>query len=135
MSIRVRYKLAVALSSSSSEEKDLGNYSYEVVNDEQGEGGTWKTTVANGATDVQIQLGNVAAGQLLVVRTAAKDPTESPGAIQLKLNGTGTDPITVDPLGSTKEGLFMVTTTGLTTLHVSNPGSVVMEITVSAAGD
>ncbi len=135
MAIRVRYKLTVTISSSNSEEKDLGNNTYEVVNDEQNEGGTWKTTVAAAASDVQVQLGNVAAGQFLVVRTIAKDPTLTPGAVSLKLNGTGSDPIVVDPMGASKEGLFVLTTTNLTSLHVSNPGSVVMEVIVSAAGD
>lgn len=135
MAIRVRYKLTVTVSSSSSEEKDLGNNTYEVVNDEQSEGGTWKTTVAANATDVQIQLGNVAAGQFLVVRTVSKDPTIAPSAVTLKLNGTGSEPITVDPIGSSKEGLFVLTTAGLASLHVSNPSAVVMDVIVSAAGD
>lgn len=135
MSVRIRYRVEVVISSSSAEEKDLGNLKYEVVNDEQNEGGTWKTTLAAAAVNTQLQLGNVASAKFVMIRTASKDPTLSPVPVFVRLNSPSGEQIEVTPVGAAKEGIQVLTSGGITALYASNPGSVAMDVIVAAAGD
>lgn len=134
---RIRYKLQISLSSTSAEEKDLGNGAFEVIEDGIGEVGAWKTTLAGLSSDVQIPLNNIATGRLLIIRTTSKDPTLDCPSITIKRNSSGGEALPIVPLATTKpkEGLFLMTTTGLTALYASNPASNTVEITIFAAGD
>lgn len=134
MSVRLRYKIDVAVSSTEAEDRDLGNGSYEVVNDYEGEGGSWKTNLASGVTDEQIVLPNIADAKFLMVRITPKDPNADPAQVDLKLNDVGNTAIPVVARAN-KEGHFLLSTTGLTALYASNGGSVDMSLTVFAAGD
>lgn len=135
MAVRVRYKLEVAISSTTAEEKDLGNVKWEVVTDGIGEGGGWKTTLAAAAADIQIPLDSIAAAKFLVVRTNAKDPLNTPGTINIRRNTVMGEEIAIVPLPSSAEGHFLLSTTGLTALYASNPGTVDMELTILVGGD
>lgn len=135
MPVRVRYKLEIAISSTQNEERDLGNGKYEIVVDSQGEGGSWKFTVPGGATDVPVQLPNVATAKFLVIRTTPKNPNQTPVALEFKRETIAGEVITLQSLTTSKEAYLMLTTDSLTALFVSNPGSVEMDVTVFAAGD
>lgn len=132
--VRLRYDVEVGISSSTAEQKDLGNPKYEVYTDDFDESSSARVVLAAAASDVAIPLGVISDGAFLMVRTAVKNPSQLAGNVTAKLNGTGTDAITIAPYNS-KEGLFMLTTTGLTSLHLSNPGSVEMIATVYCVGD
>lgn len=134
MSVRLRYRVEVAVSSTEAEDRDLGNGKYEVVNDYEGEGGGWKTNLAVGATDLQIELPNIADAKFLMVRITPTDPNDDPSQVDLMLNSTGSTPIPV-VARSNKEGHFLLSTTGLTALYATNAGSTAMSLTVFAAGD
>lgn len=134
MAVRVRYKTEIVVSSTSAEEKDLGNQKYEVVNDDMNEGGTWKTVLAAAAVDVQLNLGNVAAARFLCIRTSAKDPTLTAGNVLIRLGDVGAEQITIKPMGG-KEGIFKISCNDIDSVFASNPGSVIMDVIVSAAGD
>ena len=133
--MRSRYSIQAALSSTSSEEKDLGNKKYEVVSDSLSEGGTWKTRLAPASVDVNLSLRDVAEVKLLVVSTLAVDPNATPGTVTLKLNATVNDPFDIVPLPTAKQGHFLLTTESLTSIFLSNPGAVEMEVTLTVAGD
>jgi len=135
MPVRVRYKITVSVSSTSAEEKDLGNAAFEIISDDLGEGGSRKTTVAASTTDFPLDIGNIADAKMIIIRTNAKDPTEDTYAIDLKKNGTGGEITTIQPLGTSKEGHLLMSTTGVTALYATNSSSVDMEVTVFAAGD
>jgi hypothetical protein len=135
MSVRVRYRLDAAISSSSAESKDLGNGSYEVVDDSQGEGGSRKITLPGSATDVAISLCDVADAKFFLLRVTPKDQNDDAHEVKIRLNSPTGDEISVKPLGTTKEAYFMVTTTGLTALYATNTGSTDMSLTVFVAGD
>ena len=135
MTVRVRYKITVTVSSSSAEEKDLANPSWEVVCDSLGEGGSWKTVLPAGATDTRLYLGNVASAKLVLVRTNSKDPTQVLEDIVLKKNSTSGEEFIVTPLTDAKEGHFLLSTSGITALYASNAGGADVEVTVCAAGD
>jgi hypothetical protein len=135
MPVRVRLRIDAAISSTSVEEKDLGNKHYEIVADSQNEGGTWKTRVPAGAVDLNVTLRDVTTGRLLVAATNTVDPNASPGSITLKRNNIAAEAIEIAPMSGTKQGLLALTTNGLTAVFVSNPGTVDMEITFSVAGD
>ena len=135
MSVRVRYKFEVAVSSTSAEERDLGNKKHEIVSDGLGEGGTWKTKVPGATTDLEVTLRDVSDAKLLAISTNSVDQNQDPVALDLKLNAIGADPITIQPLSGTKKGNLLLTTTGLTALYLTNSGSVDMEVIITVAGD
>lgn len=135
MPVRVRYKLESSISSTTAEEKDLGNGKFEILTDALGEGGVRKTLLVAAATDVALDIGNVAAINYILIRTNPKDPTDTPAAVELKKSGTGGEVISIEPLGTSKEGHFLLSTSGVTSLHASNPGSVDMEVTLFVCGD
>lgn len=140
MTVRLRYRIEVSFSSSTNEEKDLGNGKFEVVADGLGEGGMRKTTVAASTTNQEVQLGDVATAKFLFIRTASSDPTEIPARLDFRRNSISGEVIPVVPLPlnsttSTREGHLLLSTVGLTSLFVSNDSSVDMEITVGVGGD
>jgi len=136
MPIRLRQGATITVSSSAqNENKDLGNLVWEVVTDDLGEGGTWKTLVPASSTDLEIKLDNVANVQFLALRTNSKDPTQDPVALDFKKNSAAGEVFQIKPLSKAKEGNFLMTTDGITSLFVTNGGSIDMEVTVVIAGD
>jgi hypothetical protein len=136
MTVRVVYTIAVAISSTSAGEKDLGNPSFKVTCDTQGEGGAQKTTLAAGATDVALSLGNISSAKFLLIKTNSKDPTLALPVISIKKDSTGGEALPVAPLSGAKEAHMLLTTSGITALYATNPSSTVaVEVTVLAAGD
>lgn len=135
MAVRIRYKITAYVSSTTAEEKDLANQTWEVMTDTQGEGGSWKSTILPGDTNVPVLLGNLAIAKCLIIRTISKDPTQLPVALTFRRETTGGEAFIVAPLGDAKEGHFLMSTSSLTALFVSNAGTVPMEIVVIAAGD
>lgn len=136
MAVRIRYKITAYVSSTTAEDKDLANQCWEVMTDTQGEGGSWKSTLQPGDTDIPIRLGNLAIAKILIIRTTAKDPTQVPSPITFKRGTTGGEAIIVQPVGDAKEGHFLLATDSLTALFATNLiGGVPMEVTVIAAGD
>jgi len=135
MTVRARYRVEASVSSTTAEEKDLGNLKMEQVSDGSAEGGTRKNVIAAGAVDVNVTPSQVALATLLVVRTSAVSPNDTPGTIQLKKNSTGGEAWSIIPMPGAKEGHFVTTTGSVSAIFVSNPGTVAMEVTVMAAGD
>jgi hypothetical protein len=135
MTVRVRYKIEATVSSTSAEEKDLANQKWEVVCDSLGEGGSWKTVLAAGETDIQLYLGNITSAKLVIVRTNAKDPTQTPNEIILRKDAPSGEPLTVTPLTDAKEGHFLFSADDISALYATNSGAVDMEVTCVAVGD
>jgi hypothetical protein len=135
MSVRVRYKVEVTISSTASEERDLGNVRREAVTDSLGEGGTWETLVVAGATNVQLPLASIADSQLLVIITTPKNPNDSYSTISIRLNSTSGELRPIEKLGDCKEGIWMASTSGVTALFATNAGSTDMKVIICAAGD
>lgn len=135
MSVRVRYSLAAAISSSSSESKDLGDGSYEVIDDLQGEGGGRKVTLLASAVDAAIAVCDIADAKFLLLRTTPKDPNNDCHEVKIRLNGIANQQISVKPLGTSKEGYFFITTDALISIHATNVGATDMSLTLFIAGD
>jgi hypothetical protein len=136
MAVRVRYTLKIQISSDpTTEDKDLGNASYEVVSDEYNEGGIREFVLAASSSDVPVAIGNIASGEMFAIRTKAKDPLEDPVEITIKRNTVGNEALPVKPMNETKEGHLLMSTSGLTALFASNPGTVDMKVAVAVVGD
>lgn len=108
---------------------------WEIVTDGLGEGGAWKTLVPAGATLLELKLDNIADVKFLVLLTSAKDPTQTPVALDFRKNSNGGEIFQVKPLSSVKQGQFLITSEGITSLFVTNAGSVDMEVVIVAGGD
>lgn len=137
MPARTRYRLAAAISSNpNNEEKDLGNVVAEVVCDKLGDGGTWTNVLATSATNIPVQLTQVANARFIVVRAFSADPNLLPGNITIKKNVVGGEAWTIAPMPDTKEAHFMICTDGITALFLSNLSTTVaMRVIISMAGD
>lgn len=135
MSVRLRYRIEASISSTSAEEKDLGNLVSEVVSDDSGEGGSRKTLLPAGATDVPIFMTEVSAARFVLIKTNTRDPTKTLGAISVKKNAIGGEIIAIDPLDSATEAHLLLVTSSVTNLFASNPGTVDVEVTVMIVGD
>jgi len=134
MSVRVRYIVSISVSSSSAEDKDIGNTQWQIVTDQEAKGGAWKTTLVAGATNVQLQIDNISTIQFLAIRTNTTSPNDAPTQIQIRKNSTAGEVIEILPLGDAVEGHLLLSTDGVTAIYASNPGAVNMDLTVIAAG-
>lgn len=136
MAVRVRYSMKVQISSTTAEDKDLGNLSFEQVSDDMGEGGARKFTLAGSAVDVPLSLGNVASAKLVLIRTVSKDPTVALPEVKVRLNLITGEQISLLPVGShAKEAHLLLTSAGVTALFASNIGTTDVELTLAVAGD
>jgi len=135
MSVRVRYRIEASVSSTTAEDKDLGNVVYEVVHDSAGEGGVRKTTLVAGASDVAVGLAEVAAATFILIRTNSKDSTDTLGGIDIKKNDVGNEITEVVPLAGETEAHMLLSTQSITELYASNQGTTDVEITVMSIGD
>lgn len=134
MTVRARYSVAAAMSSTSAEDRDLGNVKYEVVTDMPDKGGTWKTTLVGSATDVQLYMDNITTVKLIIIKTYPTDPNQVPGDILIRKNSISGEQILIRPLPSGKEGHFLLSTDSVTSIYASNAGTVSMDLTLTVAG-
>lgn len=136
MTVRLRYKLDIAVSSNANEDQDLGHPVSEVVVDSQGEGGVFKTVLPANTPDQEIKLDNIADCKFIALRVKTVSAQETLPTISIKKNGVGGEAIDIAPLSTAKESHFLLTTTGLTSLYATNADPTVsVEITVVMAGD
>jgi hypothetical protein len=135
MSIRLRYRIEVALSSTSAEERDLANPKWEVVTDTQAEGGSARTFLAAGANNVQLNMPTLDKIRFLAIRTTSRDPTLFPSEIRIIRNVVSSEPISIVPVGDIREGHLLFSTDNLNILYATNMGTTNMDVTVIAAGD
>lgn len=135
MAVRVRYKIEVGVSSTTAEDKDLGNHNFLVIADGPADGGSRKVTLAAGATDVLVSMNEITTAKFILVRTNALNANDTPGTIELKKNLVGGEVIEIVPMTGTFGGHFLLSTDSVTALYMSNPGTVAMEVTVVIAGD
>ncbi len=135
MAVRVRYKLEVYVSSTTAEEKDLGNHSYLVISDGAADGGSRKVTLAAGATDVLVSMNQISTAKLIAIKTNTVSPNDTLPTIEIKKNTVGNEVTEIVPLSGATQAHMLLSTDSVTALYASNPGSVAVELTVIIAGD
>lgn len=128
MAVRIRFDIKVTISENPSEANELGKTTPWVgVNDQQENGGSWTQTIAAGTVDQLVDLNGLADGTFLAIKT---DET-----IDIKKNASGGEAWTIQPLGvGALEGFFIVSTTGVTALYVSNASAADATVTFMIAG-
>lgn len=137
MTVRVRYRVELAISSTDAEERDLGDLKIEVVDDSQGDGGVRKFKIPASTTDLAISMGDIADAKLVFLRTQPVDPNDSlPDVLVRKLAPPGGEQFTIKPLGTEKEAHFLLISESISALYVTNTSaSVDVYLTVGLAGD
>ena len=128
MAVRIRLDIKVTISENPSEANELGRTTPWVgVNDQQENGGSWTQTIAAGVVDLPVDLNGLADGTLIAIKTDQ--------AIDIKKNAASGEAWTVRPLGvGALDGFFIVSTTGVTSLFVSNSGGKDAIVTFMVAG-
>lgn len=136
--MRGRIEMKVNFSSSPAEERDMGRVEVNEVTDYSADGGVYKTTLAANAVNVQLRMGNLAAVSLVAIRTQAVDPTLPPSQVNIRKNSNQGEETAIVPFqdgsGLGKSGVYVVTTTGITSLFASNMGATPMNVFVGALG-
>lgn len=128
MGIRVKFEVQLQLSETTQEGKELGRTPpWSGTNDQQDNGGTWRQRLDAGATDVEVDLNGLANGRLIAMKCDQE--------ISFKKDSAAGEPWTLRPLGTgSLDGVFLLTTTGVTKLYLTNAGSLDAEVTISVAG-
>lgn len=128
MAIYVNFEVKVEISEDSQEGKELGKSPpWRGKNNQQDSGGTFLQKIVAGATDVLIDLNGLSDGTLIAIKSDQE--------LTIKKNSATGEAWTLKPLGvSALDGVFFMTTTGVTSLYVSNPGSLDAEVTFAFAG-
>jgi len=127
MSARARIINHIMLSSSANEEKDFGNLKSEVYTDVF-EGHSPVLAVLNTSeADVLLPSSTLGDIRIIFLKISANDETQLPADVEIKLNSTGADPITISPIGpkttSLKEGWLIMTVSGVTAVYATNTSS------------
>lgn len=134
--IRFRHSFRTSVSSTAYEHRDLGDQSFEIVDDTLNDGGFVKITVPASAANQLIQHPSVASAKFVSLTTQAVDPTLAASTLRFRINATDADEIPVKPVGTTDRGFLVMSHDGITALYVSNPSATVaMTVMVAMAGD
>lgn len=128
MAVRIRHDIKITLSENPSEVNELGRTTPWVgVNDQQENGGSWTQNIAASTVDQLVDLNGLADATLLAIKT---DET-----IDIKKNGAGGEVWTIQALGTgSLSGFFVISTTGVTSIYVSNSGAKDATVTFMVAG-
>lgn len=129
MAIRVTFEVLLQLSENTTEGKELGKTApWRGKNDQQDNGGTFLQRIPAGSTDVSIDLNGLSNGTILGIKSSQE--------ISVKKNSALGEAWTIKPLGTgALDGVFIVTTDGVTSLFVTNAGSLDADVTFAFAGD
>lgn len=128
MAIRVKFELDLQISENSKGQKELGKTApWSGTNDQQDNGGSWRQRLEAGSTDVLIDLNGLATGRMIAIKSDQE--------ISVKKNSAVGEAWLITPMGTgASDGIFVITTDGVTSLYVSNAGSLDAEVTFSIAG-
>lgn len=128
MAIRVKFEVDLQISENTQGQKELGKTApWCGTNDLQDNGGTWRQRLSAGDTDIQVDLNGLANGRLIAIKSSEE--------ILVKKNSAAGEAWTIRPLGTgATDGIFVITTDGVTSLFLSNVGSLDADVTFSIAG-
>jgi hypothetical protein len=143
MAVRLRYKIEAATSSTPAEDRDLGNVKIEVLVDSQGEGGARVINLAAPPAPIppalpaetEISLGDVSSARFLLIRTQPANQNDPCNVVKIRLNSPTAEQLVISPISPSKEGYFLMTAAGITSLYALNTGTTLMKLTLSVAGD
>lgn len=127
--------VCVGISSTAAETKDLAHQEVSVKTAALTEGGTFRFKLLAATVDKEIILGDTGDVQLIFVKTQPTDQNAVPAQVTVKENLDTNEARLIKCLGDKKVGMYLVTTTGVTKLFVSNLGTVDMDITIAFGGD
>lgn len=137
MGIRIKNRIETKLFKDSYEQNNFGYDIIEITSDSFTEGSSTLCKVPAGATDIQVTFPFLADIRVLNIFTKAIDSTQTPATIGVKFNLNTNDQIAIIPVVSTlsKTGFLSLTTSGISTLFISNLGSIDMYVMFIVAGD
>jgi len=128
MSIRVNFNIDLSLSETTLENKELGmTPPWQGTNDQLDDGGTFRRKIVAGATDVAVPLLGLSNGRLLAIKSNQQ--------VSIRRDTVSDVPWIIRPLGvGAQDGVFVITTDALSTIYISNAGSLDAEVTFSVGG-
>ena len=126
--MRVRFDIELSLSENSTEAKDIGNATlWKGVNDLMNDGSARKITLAGSASNVEVNLNGLSAARLIGIKTNK--------TITIKKNSTSGEPWSIQSLGTgALDGIYFITTAGITSLYLSNSTAETASVILFLAG-
>jgi len=128
MAIRVKFEIDLQVSENAQGQKELGKTApWTGTNDQMDNGGTWRQRIDAGDTDVLVDINGLANARMIAIKSSEE--------ISVKKNSAGGEAWTITPLGTgATDGVFVVTTDGVTALYLTNAGSLDADVTFSVVG-
>lgn len=128
MTVRIKFDLKFSISEDSSGRRELGQADpWYGVTDAIDDGGTFRMLVPAGTSNMAVSIQSLTQLNWLAIKS---DQT-----ITFRKNSTSGEPTTLQALGTGAPDAFMImTTAGITSLYLSNAGSIDAEVVVSMAG-
>lgn len=134
--MRLRVNLAVYLSSTAAEENDISNTTRQLLMDGFDEGGAQRVKVPVSTTNMEVTLRGLAGAGFIFLRSLAVDDTLTPVTLQIRLGDSSNDPIALTPMGTSKEGVMLLTTESVDSIYVTNTSTTVaMYLHIVSVGD
>jgi len=135
MPIRFMLDIDVSVSSDCRGLKDLGNNASSITSDAYNEGGSQRTLIPAASTDKVIPLDDIANVGVLYLKVQPVDANDPGQVIGIRLNDVANDLISIFPMSGKKVGYFLLTSDAVTSLFVTNAGTVDVALTMIIAGD
>lgn len=125
---RIKFTFDFSISEDQTAGRELGQSPpWQGVTDAIADGGTFRRKILAHATDVLVGINGLSGLNWLAIKS---DQT-----ITFKKNSTMGEPTTLEALGvGAMDAILIMTTAGITSLYVSNPGATDAEVTFSMAG-
>lgn len=134
MPVSATLSLCASLSSTSAETKDLGHIERSDKVATYEEGGTFVDLLPAGAVNVPLSLGGLASCAVLILVTSPQDQNQAGSVVEVRRNLITAEPTPIQPIGQRKQGYYMVSTSGLTAVYLSNPGTTNMRVQYAVLG-
>jgi len=134
MTVRASLSLCISASSGPVENKDLGFIERSDKFTNYSESSKNVDTVLAGAVNQLIALGGLTTCEILALVIYPVDQNQTPSTLNIRRNLITAEEIAIKPIGPRKQGFLVLTTTGLTSLFVSNPGTTAMRVEFLSIG-
>lgn len=131
MGVRTRFTIDFSISENSTGGKELGQTPpWSGVSDVNDDGGSFKRKLSAGASNILIDIAGLTGFSAVRLLAMKADQT-----ITYKKNSSAGEAWTLRPIGvGALDGVVFMTTDGITSLYLSNPGAIDTEVTISFGG-
>lgn len=136
MPVRVNLGLQLEISSNNNTTNyDIANFRFAVNTSAWNEAASKSFTLADGATDEQVDLCELSDGRFILLVAEPVDENAAGQSLIMKLSSALGEAINLAPYGNRREIFFLITSSDLTALWLTNASGQAMKVRLVSAGD